>query len=261
VDFDLPLNLSGGFFQRQQDSIFVRRTIDLRTEVPFFDVFSVAATVHREEIIPSGSLALTPVGRSKMLLAGLELLYDTRDDPVSPEGGVRYRATYQTGSKKIETQPSGAPALPEQSTVQKIGIDAEFYFATVAKQVGAITMHGRQITTDNLESGDYYRFGGATTLRGYRENQFQGSTVAWTNTEYRFLLARRSFLYGFFDTGFYLIPADDARGIASSQAFLFGYGFGFRLATSLGNIGVSIALGKGDPPSQAKLHIALMNEF
>ncbi len=259
--FDLPLNLSGGFFQRQQDSSYVHRTIDLRAEIPFFDAGSVTATLHREDIIPSGSLVVVTVGRSKSLLAGLELLYDTRDDMVSPTGGERFRATYQTGTKNIATQPTVAVPLPGKSTVQKIGVDAEFFFETLSKQIGAIAMHGRQITSDNLEPGDYYRFGGATTLRGYRENQLQGSAVAWTAAEYRFLLAPRSFVYGFFDTGFYFIAGDAPRGVGSAQDFLFGYGVGFRLDTVLGNIGVSIALGKGDPPSQAKLHFALINDF
>ena len=259
--FELPVNLSGGFFQRQQDSSYVRRMVDLRAEVPFIDEFSVAGTLHIEDIIPSGSLSVAPVGQSKKLLAGLELLYDTRDDPVSPQSGVRYRAIYENGSKRI-TSPAGASSgIPERSTVQKIGIDAEFYIEALTRQIVRLAVFGRQITTDNLETADYYQFGGATTLRGYREHQFQGSAVAWTNAEYRFHLARRSFVYGFFDTGFYFIPPDDDAGVPSAQDFLFGYGIGLRVETVLGNIGVSIALGKGDAPGQAKLHFVLLNDF
>jgi outer membrane protein insertion porin family len=201
------------------------------------------------------------VGQSKKLLAGLELLYDTRDDPVSPHAGVRYRATYENGTKRITSGAGGAAAVPERGTVQKIGIDAEFYFETLPRQIVRLAIFGRQITTDNLETADYYQFGGATTLRGYREHQFQGSAVAWTNAEYRFHLAKRSFAYGFFDTGFYFIPADEHAGVASAQDFLFGYGIGIRLETAIGNIGVSVALGKGDGPGQAKLHFVLLNDF
>ena len=106
-----------------------------------------------------------------------------------------------------------------------------------------------------------YRFGGMRTLRGYRESQFLGSRVAWSNTEYRFILARRSFFYVFVDGGYYLRPADDVRGIARTDAFKYGYGLGLQLETGLGNLGVSFALGQGDSFSNGKIHFGLINEF
>ncbi len=106
-----------------------------------------------------------------------------------------------------------------------------------------------------------FRFGGANTLRGYRENQFLGSRVAWTNAEYRFLLGRRSFFFGFLDTGYYSRPADIEQSLPASEAFKYGYGIGLRTDTPLGNISVSFALGQGDSFSQGKIHIGLINDF
>jgi outer membrane translocation and assembly module TamA len=51
------------------------------------------------------------------------------------------------------------------------------------------------------------------------------------------------------------------KGISSTQHLKYGYGVGIRLETSLGNIGVSFALGAGDSFTQAKLHISLINDF
>jgi len=106
-----------------------------------------------------------------------------------------------------------------------------------------------------------FRFGGAKTLRGYRENQFLGSRVAWTNAEYRFLLGRRSFLFGFLDTGYYNRPAQPEQNLPGEDGVKYGYGFGLRTDTPLGNIGVSFALGQGDSFSQGKIHIGLINDF
>jgi outer membrane protein insertion porin family len=106
-----------------------------------------------------------------------------------------------------------------------------------------------------------YRFGGATTLRGYRENQFLGSRIAWTNAEYRFILARHSYFFGFFDTGYYFRPADNVSSVPGAESFRYGYGIGIRMDSPLGNIGVSFALGQGDSFSTAKIHIGLLNEF
>jgi len=117
------------------------------------------------------------------------------------------------------------------------------------------------LTSDFIEVGDLYRFGGTNSLRGYRENEFLGSRVAWTNTEYRFLLSRHSFFFGLFDTGYFFLPGDGSKGLSSIEHLKYGYGVGIRLETSLGNIGVSVALGEGDSFSQAKLHIGLINNF
>ena len=257
--FDLPVNGSGSFFQRQQDTLYVRRVVGVKTDVLFSDIFSLGGFVNQENIIPATTIATQAVSDSRTIAAGIEIHYDTRDDIMSPTSGVNYRTDYQIGKKRI----FGTPVVGsnDQSTVQKVSMDAEGYVQTFERQVVALGLHGRQITSENIELSDRFRFGGTGTLRGYRENQFLGSRIAWTNSEYRFLLARRSFFYGFFDTGYYFLPADDQRGIPSTQSFKYGYGVGIRVETSLGNIGVSIALGEGDSFSQAKLHVGLFNDF
>ena len=106
-----------------------------------------------------------------------------------------------------------------------------------------------------------FRFGGTNSLRGYRENQFLGTLVGWTNAEYRLLLARRSYAFTFFDTGYYRRPADARYGTDVTESFTFGYGLGIRLDTPVGNIGVSFALGRGDAVSDTKVHVGLVNEF
>ena len=123
------------------------------------------------------------------------------------------------------------------------------------------SIHGRELRSAQPEEGDLYRFGGMRSLRGYREHQFLGSRVAWSNTEYRFLLARRSFLYAFFDAGYYFRPADALRLIPQADAFKQGYGIGVQLETGLGNLGVSFALGQGDSFSNGKIHFGLINDF
>jgi outer membrane protein insertion porin family len=252
--FNLPVNMSGNFFQRQQDTMYVRRVVDVKGELPLFESVSLGGILTLENIIPS--ITSTIVSESRTLTTGIELRYDSRDDILSPTSGAQYRSGYHIGRKNIT-----GVSLHGASTVQKINLDAEFYTEPVTHQVVAFGLHGKQTTGDNIELGDQYRLGGTTTLRGYRENQFLGSRIAWTNTEYRFLLARRSFFYGFFDTGYFYLPVDDAKSSSSVQQFKYGYGIGIRLETSLGNIGVSVALGEGDGIGQTKLHVGLINDF
>lgn len=259
--FDLPLNLTAGFSQRQQDSLYVKRNVEAKAVLMFADAFSISGSIAREEVIPSSSLSQAFVSSSHSVYAGIELRFDTRDDIVSPTSGANYRTGYEIGTKNSAGNPGASPIPPQSNVVQRVGLDAELYTSLFLRQVIMFGIHARQITSDNLEIGDRYRFGGANSLRGYRENQFLGSRIAWTNAEYRFLLARRSFFYLFIDNGYYYVPADAINSIASVQAFKYGFGIGIRLDTSLGNIGLSVALGEGDAFNEAKVHVGLINDF
>jgi outer membrane protein insertion porin family len=258
---DAPVNLAGSFFQRQQDSTYVSRTLFLGADVRATDVWMVGAFVRRQETIPSSTLTQQFIADSRTISTGLSLAYDSRNDHFAPTGGVRYRSEYQIGSKRSHFTSSITSFIPERSTIRRLSLDAETYIETVPRQILAVGLHGRQVTSDGIEVSDHYRFGGTNTIRGYRENQFSGSRIAWTNTEYRFLLARRSFVYGFFDTGYYFLPDDPIRAVSSLQRVTYGYGVGVRLETALGNMGVSFAFGRGDSFGQGKIHIGLVNEF
>lgn len=258
---DEPVNLGAAFRQRQQDSSYISRGVEARADLLFTESLTVGGVFSHSVVIPSSTAAGQNVSNSRTITAGLDVSLDTRDDLLSPTSGALYRSGYRIGTKKVfglQAQPAGAA---QGGSVQRISVDAEMFLETFKRQVLATGVHGRQITTDRIETTDLYRFGGTNTLRGYRENEFLGSRIAWTNTEYRFLLARRSYFCGFFDAGYYYLPADAVTATSSSQELKTGYGIGIRLATGLGNIGVSIAFGEGDSFGQGKLHIGLANEF
>ncbi len=94
-------------------------------------------------------------------------------------------------------------------------------------------------------------------MRGYRQDQFLGSSVVWSNLEFRYWLGRRSRVFVFLDGGYYSRTAQNVR----TEAFRSGYGLGFRLQTGLGVMGIDYGLGKGDDLMNGKLHISLINEF
>lgn len=257
--FDLPINVNGSFFQRQQDTTYVRRILEFKADVLLTENLSLGALYNHESVIPSSTISALAVFNSSTITTGLEVHYDSRDDILSPTTGVLYSSDYRIGQKKIFGLPD-TTSVKTKLTVQKIHLDVEWFVETFAHHVFALGLHGRELRSDDIEVSDLYRFGGTNTMRGYRENQFLGSRIVWSNTEYRFLLARRSFFFGFFDTGYYFRP-DNVRGISSVQGVKYGYGIGIRLETALGNIGVSFALGEGDSFGQGKIHFGLMNEF
>ena len=129
------------------------------------------------------------------------------------------------------------------------------------KQVLSATLSARDFRSGSVEQSDLFRLGGSNTLRGYREGQFLGSRVAWSNLEYRLLTGQRSYAFGFFDFGYILLPDRPSAGLVKQETNKAGYGAGIRLDTPLGLIGISLAFGEGDTFSTAKLHLRLMNEF
>ncbi len=255
--FGLPIAGAAVFHERQQDSLYIQRTVEGHADIAAADAITLGAFATHTAVIPSSTLSFQPVRASRTIAAGISGEYDSRDEPVSPTAGILYQTTYRLGSKKIFG--SAADPLVGSSFVHTITMDVEAYRELFRRQVLALGLHGRQIEGSRLEVADYFRFGGATTLRGYREKEFIGTRVAWANTEYRYLFEQHSFVFGFFDVGFSYLPGDTLSG--ATKLLKIGYGIGTRFDSPLGNLGVSLAFGEGDSFSQAKLHVALMNRF
>ncbi len=262
--FDLPANMGGGFLQRQQDTSYVRRVVDLKAELMISEELSVAGLFNSERVIPSaGDSLFARVFESTITSVGAELLYDTRDDAFGPASGARYRTDYQYGRKRISRIPAALQnTIPARVTVQRFTLDLDFFLSTFTRQVLAVGVHGRELRSARPEEGEMFRLGGSRSLRGFRENQFLGSRLAWSNTEYRFLLARRSFFYGFIDAGYYFRSEDADRLIPKSEGFRYGYGIGIQLETGIGVLAVSFAIGSDNPSfSNGKIHFGLVNDF
>jgi outer membrane protein assembly factor BamA len=105
------------------------------------------------------------------------------------------------------------------------------------------------------ESEQFY-FGGARTLRGYREDQFRGEQVAYGGVEYRYGVPGNAQAYTFVDAG----------GLRRREAGFWhrethaGYGAGLRGQVATGIF--DIAVGVGDEGfAAAKLHVSLLQRF
>jgi outer membrane protein insertion porin family len=140
-------------------------------------------------------------------------------------------------------------------------MDIEFYTNIFANNVLAFALHGKQITSTQLEFSDFYPIGGTNSIRGYRENQFFAQKTFWLNSEYRFLTGRLSSFFSFVDAGYFERPDDAILKISTQKLFLYGYGLGAKVESAVGILSISFALGKGDSFSQTKIHVGLINEF
>ncbi len=256
----LPLNAGVSFEQLIQDTIYVHRELGLDLRYRFNEHLSFFTQVSRRDVSPDSLGRVIfglPPSHSINLTAGLTV--NTLDYLLNPQKGVYYQTSFEWGRKNISDV-----ALPINSFNQKrLAVDFETYISPWRWQVLAAALHGRQITSGEevISITDQYRLGGARTLRGYREEQFRGSRVAWANLEYRYLLNRNSRFFIFFDAGYFF--RDEKLGDAKLKIEdgKIGYGLGLRLDTRLGLFGIDYGLGEGDGLSNGKVHISLTNEF
>ncbi|NOS86121.1 MAG: BamA/TamA family outer membrane protein [Ignavibacteria bacterium] len=257
-----PLNMNFAFLQRIEDSSYTKRNLSLKTDAMVSKKITLSAIFNFERVIPNTTDNIFTLFDSRVLGAGAEIKYDSRDYVYNPYSGLLYKTSYSVGQKKIYNTASFPNLdIPGDFTVQKGAMDIDFYYSFFKRQSSLIGLHGIEIRSPRFEAADLYRLGGNSTVRGYREGQFLASRAAWGNLEIRYSLTRRSFAAIFYDAGYYLKPADDLYNIPSQEGFIYGYGLGVRIETALGMFGVSYALGKGDSILEGKIHFGLINDF
>lgn len=260
---NLPFNISGNLYQRIQDTTYVQRKFNGEIEYLATEDISASLIFGTESVIPTErTIPVFTVYNSSIITTGLNLKIDTRDDPYSPISGLLFINSYSFSRKTINGPAQFIPSnLITKIDLQRIAFDFDIFFQVFSRQVFALSVNGRELRGPSFENSDLFRLGGTSTLRGYREEQFLGSRIFWSNIEYRFLLTRRTFAFAFFDTGYYLRNAELERNILKAEDFLYGYGLGLNLETGLGVLAVSFALGQGDSFTDGKIHFGLVNEF
>lgn len=261
--FDFPFNIEGSLFQRKQDSTYVQRNLEGSLEYLATDQISASIIIGTQSTIPSGLNSQNfTVFNSSSFTTGVNFRIDTRNDFYAPTKGIYFNNTYKYISKRINgTSGFITPDTKTEITLQRLEFDFTIFNQFFQRQVAAIGVHGRELRGDNTELSDLYFLGGTNSLRGYREKQFQGNRIFWSNLEYRLLFSKRSFAFLFFDSGYFLRNEDKQKNIPENSSFKIGYGFGLNIETGLGVLGVSFALAKGDSFGEGKIHFGIINEF
>lgn len=258
-----PFNVSLGFFQRKQDTTYVQSKFDGAIEFLATDDISASLLFATESVIPTENESnIFTVFNSSIISTGIRLSIDSRDDVFAPKEGLFFVNSYLYSNKSINgPEQFITPETITDINLQRFELDFSYFIEIFNRQVIAASVHAREMRGDSFEISDYYRLGGTSTLRGYRENQFLGNRTFWSNLEYRYLLTPRTFAFLFFDTGYYLRNEDQSKGITELSDFKYGYGLGLNLETGLGILSVSFALGEGDSFGQGKVHFGIVNEF
>jgi outer membrane protein assembly factor BamA len=130
--------------------------------------------------------------------------------------------------------------------------------------VGSRQVLAPMVSTLFLESPHYlvtdlFRFGGAESLRGFREDQFRGSSVVWGELEGRYMLQQNSYLFLFGAYGFYERPQlinEESDDLAFKDR-LTSLGFGLAFQSTLGIIKFSYAVSPNENLANGNIHVGI----
>ena len=270
---NLPLDVSVSFSQSVYavstynelggSNRFLNRSGELQTHYWLTENIEISAGVEQAETIPD-SLSRYVAGIPHSLSRGLQgsIVFEVRDEPINPRSGYMYATSIGVARKKNYT---GAPTLIPASADEKVLImELEYALPVIDNGIFFVRTKGETVDSDQqyLPVSELFFLGGANSLRGYRENQFAGSTVAYTNLEFRWLTGRYSRITLFNDWGYYerTVESQDNEPLKQMN-WRFSYGLGMTLETNVGIIGIDYAIPQDSTPSQGKFHFRLKNEF
>lgn len=261
--FLLPVNLNFGFLQRVEDTLYTKRNIDFKIDLLFTDKITASAIGAYERVIPSENRSSDfVIADSRTLTSGVELKFDSRDNIYVPMSGILYRSTYTIGQRNVfNFSELSGQGFPPDYTIQKYFINLEFFTSVFNRQSLLTSFSGGEVISDKTEESDLFRIGGNKFVRGYRVAQILAGGLATGTFELRYSVSQRGFFFGFFDGGYYYRPEDNANNIMRQDGFIYGYGLGLRLETSLGLVSVGYALNKESSILDGVISFGLINEF
>lgn len=257
----LPLRLEAQFSGYQQDSTFQRQRYGLEAGYRLAPGLLALVTASRE-FVDAGIAGATLVdGRQRIpeadaWFAGAGLRYSRLDQRINPRRGLAVATTLEQGVKRRDLGADTADvAAPVNVSQQRLLAEARLFLPTLRRQVLALGVDAAFLLGDVYDDSDLFRYGGATSLRGYEEEQFRGNIVGRLLVEYRYQIDRTSYAFLFSDVGY--IERPETPGVAGDRLFRPGFGFGIQYRTPLGLVAVSYALNPDDGPTRGKVHVGL----
>ena len=247
LSYDVGFEIS--FSHQIRDTSFTKSSLSAVGETRSGTVLGFSLGLSLERVLP-GSF---PIPNSKSYGVKSGMWVDTRDSPRLPRRGIFY-TVHAEYALRMNSPTQLVREVEPRANTGRLTFDFVHHVPSFGEQSFYVAIHGREAYSSEPEVPfhDHSFLGGANSVRGYREEQFAGSRVAWANTEYRFQLGRGSYLYPFIDVGYY-----ESKNTGS----IMGYGVGLTLKKGLTGIGLDYGLAKEDQPLDGKIHLRVTGQF
>ncbi|HKJ32359.1 MAG TPA: POTRA domain-containing protein [Balneolales bacterium] len=257
---NIPLGVGMNFHFLQQDSSYQVRNLKFNGSYNINSATQVLAIFRRQTVaVNSNIINLPPVLSGNGTYGGLGLNYQNVDNLLVPRHGMKLSIMIQSGLKRISDNSQIQDTTRSRIHQKILQFNMQPYFNPFRRQVFTLSIHAYFIESDGYTESDLIRFGGAKSLRGYREDQFMASRMLWGDAEYRYLLDPTSYAFIFGAEGTYLRPRISIgnKTVAKTVGWLHSFGFGFAFQTKLGQLKITYAKSPQDTFSNAKIHISI----
>lgn len=254
---DLPIIVGFQFDLYQRDSTFQTRNMRLFSSYELSLHSEIGFTV-RSESTGGGLAQNQTVSNGNALFYGFWYKLDFRDDFFVPTKGLFAKIGTEYGTK-INQIEDAASVYPKRETKQWFTLASEYYYPLTFRNIVKLDAQAVILLSDFYQDSDLFRFGGSLNFRGYNEEQFGASHTAWINAEYRFLLDKTSYLFGFHTRGWTRTPdliSENGR-ITGFETWLQSLGLGLAYRTRLGLLTFTYAKSPEDAFDNAKIHFSI----
>ena len=254
--FGLPPAIEVSFEQEVEDTLFasVSGAVSLFFPIPAAGI-EVSAGYEIERIYSAGGAAAgeEPARRDRLVF-GFD--FDAADDAFNPSGGLRGSASGAWGlTRFLDTGVNTEEAEGES----KLSV----YFNPAGRHVLALesTVSGRFGGGRPLPHYRLIEVGGYKTIRGFHESEWLARRAFYSRSEYRFLTGPGSRLFIFIDSGYLVWDKSGDEGVEELSTFVYGSGFGIRMESRLGVLGLDYGVAPGDGLAGGKVHLGIENRF
>ena len=200
--------------------------------------------IARGQVVPD-SVGVGAFEKSDVWTLAVGGRVDYRDHLWNPRRGWMGETTFELGR---------VIAAGEADVRRLQSVHLQGFYALSARSVLALAGRGLWVSQEGGVPDDArIRVGGATSLRGYREEAFLATEAGWLSLEWRYLVGARSRLFGFIDAG---ILQD-----VSGRVWPVGYGVGMVLQSRMGMVGFDVGWAKEDGFGDGKIHVHIVNAF
>lgn len=255
-----PFALGGRMEQTIRDSTYSRLSGVLEADVDLSRRVSASFTFGGESMKPRSDRTTVP--RSTRTTGGVGFRFEGRDFPANPRAGLTLRLGAEYGERKTDAEPERGV---EGDRIRQSTLDGGFGIYRPVGRAGVAALEvegiGRFTDAPYVPPYDQFYLGGARTLRGYDEDRFRGSRLAWSRLEYRHLLGALSRVFLFVDTAYIFARREEGGAVVRDELTRTGYGFGLRVDSAAGIIGIDYGLGEGDSFGDGKIHVSAEGSF
>lgn len=266
--FGTPLDTDLALDNEVFEEAYTRFRVDNRWRLPVVALWGVEVGLGWDRVTyPAGAIERT----SRTRVRGAVLHRRGDRSRSGWEGSFAVEEAWRTSTARPDTAGGGSaapPALGEATTQRIFEVDAagELWLSGSISLFGRTSLRELTGATGVVPLSEQFRFGGAATLRGWREDELHGSRAAWSAVEMRIGAARGSRLYLFHDLGYFAFEAedptpDDPDRLIRQQGWPRGYGLGILARTPGGDLSLAVGFPGTPDFDLAKLHVTLMESF